>query len=235
MTWHRHARYRAAHSDARTMGLALLAVFAVLQIPLGGPLAAATLDDDTEYKVSMTQARTEKGAAVISYAELKTKRLPRRTRKLLKRAIKLDDKGATEDALSLVERALASAPTFVEAHAAAAIANLKLDRIDEARRHLHDALDIDPTLLPAREVQGILLYRKQNYEAAREVLEDVIARAPGRALAHHFLSEALHELGEQELAVHHHEQAERLRRHPFRPRRDPSELERDVDGAGWVR
>lgn len=25
-----------------------------------------------------------------------------------------------------------------------------------------------------------------------------------RALAHHFLSEALHELGEQELAVHHH-------------------------------
>lgn len=235
MIWHRHARYRAARSAARALGLALLAVLAVLQIPLGGPLAAATLDDDTEYKVSMAQAHTEKGAAVISYAELKTKRLPRRTRKLLKRAIKLDDKGATEDALSLVERALASAPTFVEAHTAAAIANFKLDRIDEARRHLHDALEIDPTLLPAREIQGILLYRKQNYEAAREVLEDVIARAPGRALAHHFLSEALLELGEQELALHHHQEAERLRQHPFHPRRDPSELERDVDGAGWVR
>jgi tetratricopeptide (TPR) repeat protein len=214
----------------------LLAFCAVIQILLGEPLAAAALDDDSDYKVSMAQARTEKAAAVISDAKFKTKRLPRKTRKLLNRANKLDEKGATEDALSLVERALASAPTFVEAHTAAAIANLKLDRLDEARRHLHDALEIIRTLLPAREVQGILLYREGKYEASREVLEDVIARAPGRALAHHFLSVALRELGELESALQHHQEAERLNRHPFRPRRDPSEPERgDVDGAGWVR
>ena len=118
----------------------------------------------------MRRAQTERGAAVISYAELKTQRLPKKTRKLLKHAIKLDEKGATEDALSLVERALASAPTYVEAHTAAAIANLKLDR-----------------------------------------------------------------LGELESALQHHQEAERLNRRPFRPRRDPSELERDLDGAGWVR
>lgn len=221
------------HCGAMRLWVFLILVAAALQV--GRSLLAATTHGEAPYDVSMAQARTEKGAAVISYAELKTKRLLRKTRKLLKRPIKLDEKGAIEDALSLVEQALESAPSFVEAHTAASIANLKLGRMAEAHRHLQHALKIDRGLLPAREVQGILLFREQNYEAAREVLEDVIRRAPGRALAHHFLSEALSELGEQELALHHHEEAERLRQHPFHPRREPSTLVRDPDAAGWVR
>lgn len=214
----------------RASGVLLLAA---IEAGFGGQLAAASLQGEAASTVSMEQARTERGAAVISYAELRTQRLE--TRKLLNRTIKLDKKGATEQALSLVERALTSAPTFVEAHTAAAIANLKLDRLDEARRHLQDALQIDRTLLPAREIQGALLYREGKYAASREVLEDVIERAPGRALAHQFLSETLRALDEPELAAEHHQEAERLHRHPFHPRRDPSKLERDVDGAGWVR
>jgi tetratricopeptide (TPR) repeat protein len=238
MIWLRRDIGGVSFLARRKERLALLGLLALLAFLFSGPVGAATLHDDhrdSEYNVSMRRAQTERGAAVISYAELKTQRLPKKTRKLLKRAIKLDEKGATEDALSLVERALASAPTYVEAHTAAAIANLKLDRLDEARRHLHDALEIDRTLLPAREIQGILLYREGKYGASGEVLEDVIERAPGRALAHHFLSVTLRELGELESALQHHQEAERLNRRPFRPRRDPSELERDIDGAGWVR
>lgn len=232
MTWLRYASHSTRNRRAQ-LGLSLFTVAFALQLAV--PHSAAITRNKARFDLSMEQARTQKGAAVISYAELKTKRLPRRTRKLLKRAIKLDGNRLTEDALALVERALGSAPNFVEAHTAAAIANLKLNRMAEAYRHLQQALKIDPALLPAREVQGILFYREQNYQAAREVLEDVIRRAPGRALSHHFLSEVLYELDDPELALQHQEKAERLHRHPFHPRREPSTFDRDVDGAGWAR
>lgn len=159
----------------------------------------------------------------------------RSTPKLLDRAIKLDKRGSTLEGLALVEQALESASGLVEAHTAPAIANLKLERLGDAQRHLDDALEMDSTLLPAREVQGILFLRDRRYAEAREVLSEVVKGAPGRATAHHYLAKVLRALHEIELAEVHEDMAQKLYDKPFRRRREPSPLARETEGPAWTR
>jgi tetratricopeptide (TPR) repeat protein len=208
-------------------------VIALFVPAVGADLAAFPRGADQE--VSMEAARTDNAAAVISYVELRTRRLPRSTRKLLDRAIKLDKRGSTLEGLALVEQALESAPGFVEAHTAAAIANLKLERLGEAQRRLEDALEMDSTLLPAREIQGIPFLRERRYAEAREILSEVVKGAPGRATAHHYLAEALRALHKVELAEEQEDMAQKLYDKPFRRRREPSPLARETEGPAWTR
>jgi len=212
-----------------------LVVAAAVSVVVGEWVALEASPQDVDPVISMEAARTDKAAAVISYAELRTRRLPRSTRRLLNRAIKLDKRGSTLEGLALVEQALESAPGFVEAHTAAAIANLKLGRLGAAQRHLDDALKMDSTLLPAREIQGILFLRDRRYAEAREILSAVVQGAPGRATAHHYLAEALRALHEIELAEVHEDMAQKLYDKPFRRRREPSPLARESEGPAWTR
>ena len=181
MTWFHKNGPRVI--GAYFQSLIAAAVMLALSFPAGG----AKLDNDG---ISLRSARTGIEDSVISYSELRALQLPRATRKLLKSAIKLDKKGSTSEALVLVERALESAPDYVEAHTAAAIANLKLGRMQEAQRHLDQAFEIDSTLLPAQEAQGVLLFEMGRYADAREVLEAIVKKTPSRVTAQRLLAEA---------------------------------------------
>ena len=186
-------------------------VLIALFVPaVGADLAAFPQGADQE--VSMDAARTDKAAAVISYVELRTRRLPRSTRKLLDRAIKLDKRSSMLEGLESEARTTrrgAAAPD--------------------------DALELDSTLLPAREIQGILFLRERRYADARVVLSGVVKGAPGRARAHHYLAKALRALHEVELAEVHEDMAQKLYDKPFRRRREPSPLARETEGPAWTR
>lgn len=173
---------------------------------------AQNLDRRTDSVLSMRLAQTEKRAAVVSVAELRNRTLPKATRKLLERAFRLDDRGFVIEALALVDGALESSPEFVEAQTAAAIGNLKLGRLPQAERHLAEAMLIDSTLVPAREVQGILYVRQGRYLEARETFAVALKRAPSRSATHLFLAEALNGLGETDLASAHENIAEQLQK-----------------------
>jgi len=141
--------------------------------------ASGTPQDD-EPRLSMAMSQTDEGAAVVSMAELRSFQLPKHVRKLFGKAVKLDRKGNTSEALACLNLALDTAPEFIQAHVAAAIGYLKLGEPDQAQKHLTEALEVDHSYIPALEVQGILAFQFGRIEEARKVLEGLLKTAPGQ-------------------------------------------------------
>lgn len=165
----------------------------------------------------MWQAKSSKGAAVVSLAELRSQSFPKDTRKLLERAIKLDDHGKTATALGVLERALTEAPDFLQVHVAQAIAYVKLQELRKARKHISGALALDPENIPAREILAAIEIAEGNMAKAKGLLETLVKVAPRRPMIHSYLSIVLEAGGHFDKAKECALRADRLRRHPPQP------------------
>ncbi len=165
----------------------------------------------------MWQAKSSKGAAVVSIAELRSQSLPKDTRILLKQAIKLDERGKTASALGLLERALHEAPDFIQVHVAQAIGYVKLQELGPARKHVSAALALDPDNIPAREVLAAIEIAGGNLAQAKELLESIVRVAPRRPMVHSYLSIVFKAEGLTAQAEECARRSDQLRRHPPQP------------------
>lgn len=182
----------------------------------------ATNDAVRAETLSMSQALPMKGAALVSFAELRSEALPKNVRDLLKRAIKLDENGRTSRAINILDLAIEEAPDFVQAHVAEAIGYLKMGQFALARSHTTMALELDPESIPARETKAAVELFDGNATRAKSELEELLKVAPRRASTHEFLGIALRRLGYQEKSAEHLDLATKLRKHPPRPLYDES-------------
>ncbi|HYC49397.1 MAG TPA: tetratricopeptide repeat protein [Burkholderiales bacterium] len=87
-------------------------------------------------------------------------------------------------AQSCFERALALAPSLVEARVNLAIAVIEQGHGVEGERHLRAAIAADPQLLAARENLAILLASRYDHDGAAAAWDEVLAFAPEHAGAH---------------------------------------------------
>jgi len=114
--------------------------------------------------------------------------------------------GNLDGAMSVLEKAVASA---VDTVALTNLGNvyLKKGRLDEARRALERALEMNPDLPDARNLLGLVLADKQDWPGAERSLRMAIAIQPELAAAHQNLANLLARGGDYAQARYHFEKA----------------------------
>lgn len=159
--------------------------------------------------ISMELTQTAHCDAVISLAELATDAtVPKEARKLYDRALKADRKG--DRALEQAKTAVDLAPSYFQAHAALAVGYLNAGDPDRADRELDIAVGLNPQYLPAREIRGLVLYFRGDFQETVQVLEPLVREAPCRDTARYFLAQSLLKLGDVQRARYHLEMANTL-------------------------
>lgn len=209
MTERRHAVFAS--------GLALM-LFVRLSVADVEPKALKV--DPEKFGLKMELVETEEQAVLVSIGELQKAGIPKKAKQWFKRAIKSDRKGALVQAIEEATLATKIAPDFFQAHAALAVGYLKKGNLREAERHLAISSQLNPYYLPAREIQGIISFKRGQVGQAGDLLRDVVRQAPTRKMAHYYLGLTLVESGDQERAQQHFGRAEALRRRPSRLSRD---------------
>jgi tetratricopeptide (TPR) repeat protein len=89
------------------------------------------------------------------------------------------DQEQPEVARAAIQRALEAAPEDAQLHFDAARMLAALRAIDEAIAAARRAVELDPQLARARHVLGVLLYQKEEVDAAEEQWRAALATAPG--------------------------------------------------------
>jgi tetratricopeptide (TPR) repeat protein len=102
-----------------------------------------------------------------------------------------------KDAEAAFSRALAAAPDDPALLVGAAIVSRRLGQTAKAKDELARALQIDPSLTPASQLLGSLLYEAGDVEGAIRVYEAALVRAPGQDAM-----QARVEAWRKELALH---------------------------------
>ncbi len=182
-----------ANSESSLEELALATARSQLNKHLNAAIDVASFD-------AAAQADSTRGAAYRSYLQARhhwSLRGPEHIQTaadLLTRSIELDtDFGAAHLALAQVQ---ALAPFYNDADVVTQFAS--------ARRHLRDALSVDPTLEPdAQALEGFMRLRTRDWSGATDMLAAALAADPENALAHYWMSMLLCAQGEHEAGLAH--------------------------------
>lgn len=106
------------------------------------------------------------------------------------------------------DRVVALAPDNASAWAWRGDLHLGLQQLDEARADFDVALGLDPYQPIASSGQARMLMLEGRWEEMVDVLERLLSRYPRLSLAHKYLARAHGELGREEEALAHQDQAE---------------------------
>ena len=115
----------------------------------------------------------------------------------------LNHENRYDEARSYLTRYLSAAPGDLEALAALAEAEERLDRPEVAERLAGEVLERDGDHAAANLVVAMVRMRQGRFAEAREALEKSVAADPERAKAHYQLSQACARLGDKACAQRH--------------------------------
>ena len=116
-------------------------------------------------------------------------------------AAALNGQGRAQEALTAARTAVQKEPGAADTQITLGLALLKLERYDEAERHLTRALDINPRSVNAMQNMADLLRRQGRYEAALEMFQETLALNPDSALLHAGMGYCLFRLGRYEETI----------------------------------
>ena len=161
---------------------------------------AADLDPET-LRVRMREALMERDleSLLAIAADPEVDRLPASTAWVLGNA--LTSLGANEDALLLLERAVARHPGDLRLRIAAAGAATGARELAMALPHISAAAALRPDMPALALVEGMTLARNARFPAAIRSLKRVLAADPESRRAHELLGEAYFNLGQDEEAL----------------------------------
>ena len=116
--------------------------------------------------------------------------------------------GRTDEALAMLDTAIAKAPTAIHYMARARVLQVQR-RFEDALLSLEAAVDREPGSVDVQLALGDLHLQQRRYDQAREAYEQVVAIAPGLPVGHIRLGRLANSLGDREAAQAHAEAARR--------------------------
>jgi len=119
-------------------------------------------------------------------------------------------RGATDEALGLVQKALELRPDYPEAHNNLGLVSTRRGRLDQAIWHYRRALQLDPTYPEAHNNLGFALAGRGDLDEAIAHYRRALEGDPGHAGVHYNLAMALIGQGEERRAAAHLRQAVEL-------------------------
>ncbi len=122
--------------------------------------------------VRLPEQRVERPpTGTVSLAQLRHK-VPKEARKQFEKAAKATQKGRTDEAIVLLQKALEIDPDYMEAHVNLAARLMHKGQVDAAVPHLEQAIKLDPASAPAYLNLGIaFLYQGKVKDAERAARE----------------------------------------------------------------
>ncbi len=124
-----------------------------------------------------------------------------------KEGLRLQEEGRFEPAIVEYQRALKEDPNYARAHANLCLAQLLLNRLDQAEHHCQLALQLDPDIHEIRHNLGLLRRLQGRNREAADAFREALEIDPFYAESHYLLGAILAQEERLKSAEHHFRQA----------------------------
>ena len=148
-----------------------------------------------QLELGRAESRQRNYAAAVAALTKATELVPQSGIAQYELGLALFESGDKQSAATHFEEAVARAPEMANAHFSLAAVYARIDRVADAERELHTALNLDVHHYRANLLLGRILFLQGHCEEALPYLEKAVSVQPESKEAHSFLAEEYAQLG----------------------------------------
>jgi tetratricopeptide (TPR) repeat protein len=139
------------------------------------------------YLVAKREATSRTGARRTTSVKEADSAIPKKARLAYQKAVKLEKRGRTEEAVNALKLAVSLYHAYLQAYNDLGVAYMKMGLLPDATSCFERALEIDPRAFNPRLNLGITCVRAQEFSKAEARLREALAIDSSSALAHMYL------------------------------------------------